>query len=31
MDPIIWLLLAGGAAGAGAFYYSWRRRNPSKK
>lgn len=26
MDPSTWLLLAAGAIGAGAAWYSWKRR-----
>ncbi len=30
MEPITWLLLAGGAVGAAAVWYSWKRRNEAK-
>jgi LPXTG-motif cell wall-anchored protein len=30
MDPIMWVLLVGGAVGAGAAYYSWKRRSAKK-
>jgi LPXTG-motif cell wall-anchored protein len=31
MEPITWLILAAGAIGAGAAWYSWKRRQGGKK
>lgn len=30
MDPILWLVLAGAAIGAGGLWFSWKRRKDSK-
>lgn len=31
MDVMLWVLLAGAGVGAGALWYSWKRRQSTKK
>lgn len=30
MEPLTWIILAGGIVGAAGLYYSWKRRRMSR-